>query len=145
MNLLRKIKDRFTVEEAWGIYSFYPQGKEKLVDNTDLRKIEETEALPRFGHVYRCCGYNPFSDYIQLEYKQIVFRAKPSNFKQVPAPRLRLGDKVLLRKKPDEVRTVIDLLYHFNRRTVVYRVSSPNGAKNYVYWFYEQLELVSIE
>lgn len=56
-------------------------------------------------------------------------------------PKLSIGDKILLKRKPDKVRKVIGIEWHRHRYEYVY-VIETSSLYFEPYWFYEQLEVM---
>ncbi len=62
-------------------------------------------------------------------------------------PKFKTGDYVILKRKPDRFRAILDIIRHEEREEWVYKrqhFKRPNDNANPAYWFEDQLEPASL-
>jgi hypothetical protein len=131
-------------EDTWGLYHFfYPDTPEKVIHPDDLHAVlnmvEGWNGYISFYYLFHCIGIE--EEFVRLRSETIDFRAKADNYKPVSTPKLTFGQRVRLKKKPEQIRRVVRLHYHYQNKVVVYHVESSDEVGR-TYWFEEQLEPV---
>jgi len=131
-------------ENTWGLYHlFYPHKLEDVVHPDDLfavlNMVEGWNAYSSLYYLFYCTGIE--GEFVKLRSETIDFRAQADNYELIATPQLTFGERVRLKKKPEQIRRVVRLHYHFQNKVVVYHVESSDDIGR-TYWFDEQLEQV---
>jgi hypothetical protein len=133
----------YPYENTWGMYHFYPEKPENLVHPDDLpaviKMLESWNGYISYNYLFHCIDVE--EGFVRLRSETLDFRAKADNYKPVSTPKLTFGQRVRLKKKPEQIRRVVRLHYHYQNKVVVYHVESNDNVGR-TYWFEEQLERV---
>ncbi len=112
----------------WGLYQWFEEHGTTLVHPFDL------DALRSFhpnGRVFECIAEDDC--FLVLRYGEAQFRVRPSLFKEVPAPKWKIGETVEVVDK-GRLGQVTEIKWHFQRAEPMYFLSFDGKISKKRYW-----------
>lgn len=115
-----------TRRARWGLYPWFEEHGADLIHAEDLAVVR---ALAPNGKVFRVTGED--EGFIRLSYGEIVFRARPSLFREVGGEVHGIGEVIALRD--GRSGEVIGIQWHHQRAEPMYqlRLAGKKGSNRY--------------